>query len=50
MSKIKNVEQVLPAVRALLAKELINNHNVSKADVSRILGISPAAVTQYTKN
>ena len=50
MSKIRNVEQILPAVRSLLAKELINNHNVSKADVSKILGISPAAVTQYTKN
>ncbi|MBS58020.1 MAG: hypothetical protein CL735_04590 [Chloroflexi bacterium] len=50
MSEIRNVEQILPAVRSLIAKELINNHNVSKADVSKILGISPAAVTQYTKN
>ena len=50
MSEIKNVEKILPAVRSLLAKELINNHKVSKADVSKILGISPAAVTQYTKN
>ena len=50
MSEIKNVEKILPAVRSLLAKELINNHRVSKADVSKILGISPAAVTQYTTN
>ena len=50
MSEIKNVEKILPAVRSLLAKELINNHKVSKADVSKILGISPAAVTQYTTN
>ena len=50
MQKMKNVEQILPAVRSLLAKELIQSHNVTKADVSKILGISPAAVTQYTTN
>ena len=50
MKKPKNVEQILPGIRSLLAKELINIHNVSKADVSKILGISPSAVTQYTNN
>jgi len=50
MKKPKNVEQILPATRSLLAKELVNIHNVSKADISKILGISPAAVTQYTNN
>ena len=50
MQKIRNVEQILPAVRSLLAKELIQSHNVTKADASKILGISPAAVTQYTTN
>ena len=50
VQEIRNVEQILPAVRSLLAKELIQGHNVTKADVSKILGISPAAVTQYTSN
>jgi len=50
MKNPRSVEQILPAVRSLLAKELINNHNVSKTNVSKILGISPAAITQYTNN
>ena len=50
MKKPKNIEQILPGIRSLLAKELINIHKVSKADVSKILGVSPAAVTQYTNN
>lgn len=50
MKNPRNVEQILPAVRSLLAKELINNHNVSKTNVSKILGMSPAAITQYTNN
>lgn len=49
MNNIKKIEQILPATRALVTNEFISEHKLSKADISRILGVSPAAITQYTK-
>ncbi len=43
------IETLIPAVRALIARELINRWRLSKAEVARILGVTPAAITQYIK-
>lgn len=40
-------EQVLSGLRAALARELVVAKGFSRAEVSRILGITPSAVTQY---
>jgi predicted transcriptional regulator len=37
---------ILPGIRSELAKELVK-HGLSRKDVSRRLGITPAAVSQY---
>ena len=49
MKSIKSVEQILPSIRALLAKELVSKHGYSKKKVSEVMGITPSAVTQYSK-
>ena len=46
---IRNVEQLLPIVRALLAKELVSKHGYRQNKVSQLLDITPSAVTQYLK-
>jgi len=40
----------VPAVRALLAKELVEKHNLKQDEVAEILGISQSAVSKYTRN
>jgi len=40
------VWDVLPAIRAALATELVKN-GVAQQDVAKILGIAPSAVSQY---
>lgn len=39
--------QVLPALRAIVAKDLIEVHELKPAMVASKMGITPAAVTQY---
>ncbi len=43
------VQNVLPAVRLLIMKDLIEKHNMRKIDVSRKMELTPAAITQYLK-
>jgi len=41
------VKSVIPAVRAVLAKELAEKHNMKQNQVAEILGISQSAVSKY---
>ncbi len=41
------VKDVLPAIRAMLVKELIERHQLSQVEVARKLGITQPAVSQY---
>ncbi len=44
------VKSVVPAIRASLAKELIQTHNLKQNDVANLLGITQTAVSKYTRN
>ena len=48
MTNTKKIEQIVSATRALVTKELISKHELNKINISKILGVSPAAITQYT--
>jgi len=41
------VKSVIPAVRAVLAKELAERHSMKQNQVAEILGISQSAVSKY---
>jgi len=43
------VKYILPAVRVLVMKELIEKYNVRKVDASAKMDLTPAAITQYLK-
>lgn len=43
------VKHVLPAIRVLVMKELIEKYGMRKIDVSTKMEITPAAITQYLK-
>lgn len=44
------VKSVIPAVKALLAKELVEKRRLKQEEVAEILGISQSAVSKYTRN
>jgi predicted transcriptional regulator len=39
----------LPAIRALITKELIRRYNYTQTEVAKVLGITQPAVSQYKK-
>ncbi len=43
------VRQVLPSIRREIAKELVETHSMSQADVARLFGVTDAAVSQYLR-
>jgi len=43
------VKDVLPAIRAILVKELTERHRLSQVEVARKLGITQPAVSQYLR-
>jgi len=43
------VKSVIPAIKALMAKELVEKHGMKQNEVAKILGISQSAVSKYTK-
>lgn len=43
------VQDILPALRALISKELMTTHNMTQQEVAKKLGISQAAVSQYRR-
>ena len=42
-------KSVLPAVKALMANELVKKHGLKQDEVAVILGISQSAVSKYTR-
>ena len=44
------VKTVSPAIRALLAKNLLEKHELKQIEVAEILGITQSAVSKYFKN
>ncbi len=40
---------VLPSIRRELARELVDKHNFSQAEVARRFGVTDAAISQYLK-
>ena len=43
------VKDVLPALRSLVTKELLQNYEMNQVEVSKKLGITQPAVSQYKK-
>jgi predicted transcriptional regulator len=43
------VKSVVPAVKALMAKELVEKHGLKQDEVAELLGISQSAVSKYTR-
>lgn len=43
------VKTVIPAIRATLAQELVENYELKQNQVAEILGISQSAVSKYTR-
>ena len=41
------VSKILPSIRAAIVKLLIEDHNMKQTEISKILGISQSAVSQY---
>jgi predicted transcriptional regulator len=44
------IKYIIPTVRAMITKELIQTHKLKQNDVAKILGITQAAVSQYVRN
>jgi len=43
------VQYILPTIRVLIMKDLIQKHNIRKIDASKKMELTPAAITQYMK-
>jgi predicted transcriptional regulator len=43
------VKSVVPAIKALIAQELVEKHGLKQDQVAEILGISQSAVSKYTR-
>ena len=43
------VKSVVPAVKALMAQQLVQRHGLKQDQVAEILGISQSAVSKYSK-
>ena len=42
------VKTVLPAIRALMARTIMENHGMKEQQVAEILGLSQSAISRYT--
>ncbi|MEJ2261666.1 MAG: transcriptional regulator, partial [Nitrosopumilaceae archaeon] len=40
---------LIPALRAILAKKLAEDHNVREEEISKMLGVTQAAVSNYIR-
>ncbi len=43
------VKSVVPAVKALMAKELVEKHGLKQNEAAELLGMSQSAVSKYTR-
>lgn len=41
------VRYILPTIRTLIARELIEKHDLKRSEAAKKMGVTPAAVTQY---
>ncbi len=41
------VKDILPSIRVLIARELFGKHGLKKSKVANLMGLTPAAITQY---
>ena len=41
------VQYILPAIRAAISRELVEKQGFRKSQVAKLMGLTPAAVTQY---
>jgi predicted transcriptional regulator len=44
------VRSVVPAIKALMAKKLVEEHGLKQDQVAKMLGISQSAVSKYSRN
>jgi hypothetical protein len=44
------VKSVVPAIRANLAKKLVQTHKLKQSDIANLLGITQTAVSKYTRH
>ena len=40
---------LIPALRAILAKNLAENHNIREDEISKMLGVTQAAISNYIR-
>jgi len=43
------VKSLVPAIRALMARELIHTHKLKQDEAAHLLGVTQAAVSKYTR-
>ena len=41
------VKDILPSIRVLIARELVEIHGLKKSKAANLMGLTPAAITQY---
>ena len=42
-------KSLIPALRAILAKDLANKHNIREDEISKMLGVTQAAISNYIR-
>ena len=42
------VQTVLPAIRALMARTIVEKHGMKEKQVAKVLGLSQSAISRYT--
>ncbi len=42
------VQTVLPAIRALMARTIVEKHGMKEKQVAKLLGLSQSAISRYT--
>jgi len=46
-SMIERMAEIMPSIRAEIAKELFNSHNLNQLEIAELIGVSQPAVSQY---
>ena len=49
MLRCEKFYRLLPAIRAIIAKELVLNYGISQEEVARMMNITQGAVSQYIR-
>ncbi|MEM7819460.1 MAG: ArsR family transcriptional regulator [Candidatus Aenigmatarchaeota archaeon] len=43
------VQHIFPALRASIARELMNEYNLNQSEIAKMLGVSQPAISQYLR-